>query len=1081
MVQGIASFMGGSTKEQQLRQQSKEELLNNKTPIQKRRERRADLKGGEGGTGGIGKFATQLGVGVLPGAGVADVVGAFPDVEGGYEPSMLVNLQQAKRSFQEGNYKQAAIQGIFGGLQGLGGAGDVALAAAPFAPFALPVAVGAKTVSSVGKKLVQKFMPKEINLQEIGDKINKQKQRGLSATVGLSDMKGDYVVRGREMNDVRYSDYKLEETEADKIMQEERAKHKSLTDAKGFPKRSVSADKFNVGSFDGVTMFTTNVVLKPEELKGIKGYQGEEKRLKTPTGKDSKKLKNLKDSIAKEGYQPYTNPQIVVNHKGEPFVLEGNHRIQEAIDSGRPAIAVDIKYLTTGYRADGPLNPQKLIDENPLTEADLVQHQKLYDEFNFAGKKMQAKEQARYEKEKGIESLSVKDSVVNYVQSPSLMSRDELVKSLDSDPTVVEKSIKALKDLGKVNDDNTVTIYRRVPLRKGEELKDETIISGSHDVRAVRDADESLEGITTFDKFGQPKARGEEVFVKYKVPVDRIKGYLPEVGEYTRGTQARIQRAMQGKIDEKRKQGLGQFTKLKETKRIFEGLVNKEKEIIADVSGIKPEKVDREIIRGFGFDEIIEGKIKTADEFKKEYPNVTDDKVAKIRDAIVKGGDESLSINPKTGKTYTVEEYKDLDKQKTQENIDKIKDDFGLNIKGTETKGIASLPTNNLEVEPLLGLDIMTSTEKSFVKPSKGKKVVIQDIYDYLDKPTKLDFNDPKQYDQMLQEAKKEFEYQMQQKITGAGWYDEMTQNFMKKLDEVDPKFKNNDDAKDLTVVLTAILSSGQEVGGDLKPALEIMDNYFKTGNILTKNPKNLYSKKEAIKFGKPEIEGTPKPWTQQANPKALELTKAFIKDKGVRAFLDFVYSPTTRREASKIAEKYGLKPFSGRKDEEIFGADLFGPKIGLFMKNLLGMGGDEVVADIWFTRMMDRHSGNMFTMQKGKKVKNEMPRNVAERERNQKFIEDLSKLVGYNKRDVQAVKWYFEQGLYTNLGVKSDPKGYDEAIESILKRRANDTKRSLLQNNEAKIKAKRSEPTKLKKAVGGFVESSNYDHYRII
>jgi len=406
MVQGIASFMGGSTREQQLRQQSKEELLNNKTPIQKRRERRAGLKGGEGADSGIGKFATQLGVGVLPGAGVADVVGAFPDVEGGYEPSMLVNLQQAKRSFQEGNYKQAAAQGIFGALQGLGGASDVALAASPFAPFALPVAVAGKTVSSVGKSLVKKAMPKkEVNLPEIGDKINQQKQRGLSATVGISDMKGDYVVRGKEMNDVRYSDYKLEETEADKIMQEERAKHKSLTDAKGFKKRGVSADKFNVGSFDGVTMFTTNVVLKPDELKGIKGYQGEEKRLKTPTGKDSKKLKNLKDSIAKEGYKPYTNPQIVVNHKGEPFVLEGNHRIQEAIDSGRPTIAVDIKYLTTGYRADGPLNPQKLIDENPLTEADLVQHQKLYDEFNFAGKKMQAKEQARYEKEKGIASL----------------------------------------------------------------------------------------------------------------------------------------------------------------------------------------------------------------------------------------------------------------------------------------------------------------------------------------------------------------------------------------------------------------------------------------------------------------------------------------------------------------------------------------------------------------------------------------------------------------------------------------------------------------------------------------------------
>jgi len=165
MTQGIASFMGGSTKEQQLRQQTKEQLLNNKTPIQKRRERRAGLKGGEGADSGIGKFATQLGVGVLPGSGVADVVGAFPDVEGGYEPSMLVNLQQAKRSFQEGNYKQATAQGIFGALQGLGGAADTTLASAPFlgpaAPLAVKVGVGGKVISSVGKKLVKKALPKK--------------------------------------------------------------------------------------------------------------------------------------------------------------------------------------------------------------------------------------------------------------------------------------------------------------------------------------------------------------------------------------------------------------------------------------------------------------------------------------------------------------------------------------------------------------------------------------------------------------------------------------------------------------------------------------------------------------------------------------------------------------------------------------------------------------------------------------------------------------------------------------------------------------------------------------------------------
>ena len=798
MTQGIASFMGGSSKEQQLRQQEKEKILQSQTPIQKRRERRKGLKGGEGQTGGIGKFATQLGAGALPGAGVADVIGAFPDVEGGYEPGMLVNLQQAKRSFQEGNYKQAATQGIYGALQGLGGAGDVALAASPFAPFALPVAVGAKTVSGVGKKLIQKFIPKKINLPEIGNKINEQKQRGLSASVGIDKSettRSDYVVKGKEMKNVRYSDYKLEESEADKIMQEARKKHKSVTDKEGNQKPGVDLDEFNVGKFDGVTMYTRNIVVKPEELKGIKGYQGEEKRVKTPSGEDSQKLKDLKESIAKEGYKPYSNPNIIVNHKGEPFVLEGNHRIQEAIDSGRPTIAVDIKYLTTGYRADGPLNPQKLIDENPLTEADLIQHQKLYDKFNFAGKKMQAKEQARYEKEKGI----------------------------------------------------------------------------------------------------------------------------------------------------------------------------------------------------------------------------------------------------------------------------------------------ASLPTNNLEVEPSLGLDIMTSTEKSFVKPSKANKVVIQDIYDYFDRPTKLNFDDPKQYNQMLQQAKKDFDYQIKQQVTGLDWYDGDIKETMKLLDEVNPKFKNNQDAKDLTVFLTAILSSGTSVGQDITAATKVVDNYLNTGTVASKNPFSVYTKKEAEKFGKPEKAGEPKAWTAQTNTKALEFANSFIQDKGLRPFLDFLHTPTTRREASQIAEKYGLKPFSGKKDEQIVGANLFGPKIGKFMKNMMGMEGDEVVADIWFTRMMDRHSGNMFKMEAGKKNQNKTPRNVAEMQRNQKFVEDLSSLTGYNKRDIQAVLWYFEQGLYTKLGVKSEPKGYSDAIKSILKGRANDTGGSLPQTNETKIKAKRSEPTKLKKAFGGFVESSNYDHYRLI
>ena len=688
--QGIASFMGGSTKEQQLRQQSKEELLNTKTPVQKRRERRAGLKGGEGETGGISKFATQLGAGVLPGAGVADVIGAFPDVEGGYEPSMLVNLQQAKRSFQEGNYKQAATQGIYGALQGLGGAGDAALAASPFAPFALPVAVGAKTVSSVGKKLVKKALPK--------------KEKGIA---------------------------------------------------------SLPKEPFN-------KIF-------------IKG----------------------------------------------PF--------DRLIASGKKTLE------TRGNRLPEKYIGKPLVMKNEKNEA--------VGEVTFKGSRK-------------IETKEEFDSLRN----------QHLVE----------------------------------------------------------------EG-SPFD-FGNRKQT-------YVWEVDNVKKYTePQKIEPMKG-QAPIQ--MQGAV-------------------------------------------------------------------------------------------------------------------KTQE-------------------GIAALPTNNLEVEPLLGLDIMASTEKSFVKPSKANKVVIQDIYDYFDRPTKLNFDDPKQYDQMLQQAKKDFDYQIKQQVTGLDWYDGDIKETMKLLDEINPKFKNNQDAKDLTVFLTAILSSGTSVGQDITAATKVVDNYLNTGTVASKNPFSVYTKKEAEKFGKPEKAGEPKAWTAQTNTKALEFANSFIQDKGLRPFLDFLHTPTTRREASQIAEKYGLKPFSGKKDEQIVGANLFGPKIGKFMKNMMGMEGDEVVADIWFTRMMDRHSGNMFKMEAGKKNQNKTPRNVAEMQRNQKFVEDLFSLTGYNKRDIQAVLWYFEQGLYTKLGVKSEPKGYSDAIKSILKGRANDTGGSLPQTNETKIKAKRSEPTKLKKAFGGFVESSNYDHYRLI
>ncbi len=71
------------------------------------------------------------------------------------------------------------------------------------------------------------------------------------------------------------------------------------------------------------------------------------------------KLKNLKDRIAKEGYNP--DPiHVVVREDGKPFIHEGNHRLQEAFDSDRDFIEAKLTYIRGGEEADGPLNPERI-------------------------------------------------------------------------------------------------------------------------------------------------------------------------------------------------------------------------------------------------------------------------------------------------------------------------------------------------------------------------------------------------------------------------------------------------------------------------------------------------------------------------------------------------------------------------------------------------------------------------------------------------------------------------------------------------------------------------------------------------
>ncbi len=110
-----------------------------------------------------------------------------------------------------------------------------------------------------------------------------------------------------------------------------------------------------LGSGEGVTgYFKEPIRLNPNTLSNIAGSVGEETYRPDP-----EKMRRLRESIAETGYDE--SPILIqVREDGVPFVVEGNHRIIEGVESGRPTIPVEIKYLRGAEDVEGPLSPAAL-------------------------------------------------------------------------------------------------------------------------------------------------------------------------------------------------------------------------------------------------------------------------------------------------------------------------------------------------------------------------------------------------------------------------------------------------------------------------------------------------------------------------------------------------------------------------------------------------------------------------------------------------------------------------------------------------------------------------------------------------
>ena len=314
------------------------------------------------------------------------------------------------------------------------------------------------------------------------------------------------------------------------------------------------------------------------------------------------------------------------------------------------------------------------------------------------------------------------------------------------------------------------------------------------------------------------------------------------------------------------------------------------------------------------------------------------------------------------------------------------------------------------------------------VKATNKNKVMLDDVINYFDTNQKtLDIKNPDDYKTIVNNSVEEINYQLDQEVTGAGWYDKDVNDAMSMLDDYVPVIKEQPILKELVPFFTAIASPGTPVGSDWAVAVKLLKQYADTGTLPKTNPE------------------TGLGWTRRPHLKTqLEFTEKFIEQYGLKQFLLFLETPTTVKEVNAMRTAFGFNKMAGAMNKEILGADMFGPKVGPFMKNLKGLS-DNNVPDIWFTRGFNRKAGNMYiTTKDGVKSNADQPRNNAEREIMNQMIKDVSEIVGFNMRDTQAILWYFEQGLYTKLGVKSEPKSYADVTRKIIEGKANDSTGSL-------------------------------------
>jgi len=304
-------------------------------------------------------------------------------------------------------------------------------------------------------------------------------------------------------------------------------------------------------------------------------------------------------------------------------------------------------------------------------------------------------------------------------------------------------------------------------------------------------------------------------------------------------------------------------------------------------------------------------------------------------------------------------------------------------------------------------------------------------------------------YEAMVAEVEKQTEHVK----SGAGWYSRDTNlalyNTAKKYQSV-----ATPEGRALWLTMAGIMSNGLDPVNAWAAVEPLYKAWDKTGVIYEERADAHRAVGDPVKMstGK-DKDGNPydKPasWTMRgaAVSNGIRIFKALVEKHGsIEAAANWATGMHTAAEINQAMFDGGLKGGRFKTKKEVEDTETlhpgylaFGPKLGAYFNTLFSLteGAEEAVIDKWFARTYRRMTGRLFDgpLEEGTGIVS-MPspaRNGIERTTINRLARDVSEALSLHIEDVQAILWFYEQRLYTELGVKSKSGTNSDGAKKIL------------------------------------------------